>query len=51
MTQRENMLRTIHFGHPEYIPVNFVVNDSVYFRYNPDEIGELLESHPIIAGK
>lgn len=45
------MLRTINFEHPDYIPVNLVVNDSIYFRYDPDEIAELLESHPIIAGK
>jgi len=28
-TQRENRLKTIHFEHPEYIPVNFVVNENI----------------------
>ncbi len=51
MTQRENILRVINFEHPEYIPVNFVVSESVYTHDDPNAIEELLESHPIIAGK
>lgn len=50
MTQRENLLRTIRFERPEYIPVNFHINDSVYFAYDADDIGELLETHPVIGG-
>ncbi|MBO7404915.1 MAG: hypothetical protein J6V24_08125, partial [Clostridia bacterium] len=51
MTQRENMLRVIRFEHPDYIPIIFAVNDSVYSHYDPHAVEELLESHPIIAGK
>ena len=51
MTQRENMYRVIRFEHPAYIPVIFSVNDSVYTHYDPHAVEELLESHPIIAGK
>jgi len=51
MTYRENILKTIRFEHPEYIPVNFVVNGSVFTSYDPYAVEELLESHPIIAGK
>jgi len=51
MTYRENMLRAIRFERPDYIPVIFSINDSVYFHYEPDAILELLETHPIIAGK
>ena len=51
MTQRENMLRVIRFEHPDYIPIAFHVNESVFAHYDPHAIEELLESHPIIAGK
>ena len=51
MTSRENTLRAIRFEHPEYIPINFHINDSVFYSYEPDAVEELLESHPIIAGK
>ncbi len=51
MTSRDNYLRTIHFEHPDYIPVSFHINDSVFASYDPAAVEELLESHPIIAGK
>ena len=51
MTSRENTLRAIRFEHPEYIPISFHINDSVFYSYEPDAVEELLESHPIIAGK
>ena len=51
MTNRERMLRTIRFERPDYIPMQFHINDSVFTAYDPHAIEELLESHPIIAGK
>ena len=51
MTHRENMLRAIRFERPDHIPVIFSVNPSVYYHYDADAIIELLESHPLIAGK
>ncbi|MBE6725182.1 MAG: hypothetical protein E7576_08345 [Ruminococcaceae bacterium] len=51
MTQRENMLRVIRFERPDYIPIVFAVNASVFSHYDPRAVEELLESHPIIAGK
>lgn len=51
MTPRENTLRVICFEHPDFIPVAFHVNDSVYSHYDPHAVEELLESHPVIAGK
>ena len=51
MTQRENMLRVIRFERPDYIPVSFCVSGSVFSHYDPHAVEELLESHPIIAGK
>ena len=51
MTYRENYLKAVRFEHPEHIPVNFSINESIYYAYEADDIAELLESHPIIAGK
>ena len=33
MNSRENMLRAIRFERPEYIPVQFCINESVYYAY------------------
>lgn len=51
MTERENKLRTIRFERPEYIPVCFATNEAVFSHYDPKAVEELLESHPVIAGK
>ena len=51
MTRRENILKVINFEHPDYIPVSFWPNQSIYSHYDPNAIEELLESHPVIAGK
>ncbi|MBR4205095.1 MAG: hypothetical protein IKQ92_06435 [Clostridia bacterium] len=51
MTQRENLLRVIRFERPDFIPVTFAVNGSVFSHYDPRAVEELLESHPVIAGK
>ena len=51
MTQRENLLRVIRFERPDYIPIAFHVNDSVFSHYDPHAVEELLESHPVIAGR
>ena len=51
MTNRENILRAIRFEHPEHIPIAFHISEAVFYNYDPHVIEELLESHPIIAGK
>lgn len=51
MTYRENILRAIRFEYPEHIPVTFAISPSVFSHYDPYAVEELLESHPIIAGK
>ena len=51
MTDRENMLRTIRFEHPDRIPISFVISDAVFSHYEPAAVEELLESHPIVGGK
>lgn len=51
MTNRENMLRTIRFEHPDHIPISFVTSEAVFSHYEPAAVEELLESHPIVGGK
>ncbi|MBQ4353362.1 MAG: hypothetical protein IJC71_00570 [Clostridia bacterium] len=51
MTQRENMLRTIRFEHPDFIPIRFAISGDVFRNYDPHALAEVLEKHPIVAGK
>ena len=51
MTYRENKLRAIRFEHPDYIPMGFAISESIFYSYDPHALEELLESHPIVAGK
>jgi len=48
MTQRENMLRSIHFERPERIPMQFWINPACYHHYPPSDLDELQESHPYL---
>lgn len=45
------MLRTIRFEHPDHIQMGLGISESVFSHYDPHAVEELLESHPIIAGK
>lgn len=46
MSHRENMLRTIFFQHPEYIPVSYCINPSYYFAEDADAILDMQARHP-----
>lgn len=48
MTERENILRSIRFETPEYIPMNFVINPSCWNSYPQEALCELIESHPFL---
>lgn len=48
MTDRENMLRTIYFQKPDWIPVTFAINASCYYQYDPEDILDLKARHPMI---
>lgn len=48
LSQRENILRAIHFEEPEYVPVNFCINSSCYNAYPQEELFDLMESHPFL---
>ncbi len=46
MTERENVLRTIRFETPEYIPIKFAINAACWTHYDKNELSDLLEAHP-----
>ncbi len=48
MTRRENILKAIRFETPEYIPMDFVINDSYWNHYPHEAVFELIESHPLL---
>lgn len=48
MTHKENHLRTIRFEHPEYIPMNFHINDACWNQYPQDALFDLMEGHPFL---
>jgi uroporphyrinogen decarboxylase len=46
VTKRVNLLRTIRFETPEYIPMEFVINNACWHHYNHDFLFDSMESHP-----
>lgn len=41
-----NLLRAIRFEHPDYIPMDFVINPACWSTYPQQELLELMQSHP-----
>ena len=48
MNKRENLLRTIRFETPEYVPMDFVINDACWNHYDHNVLFDLIESHPLL---
>lgn len=48
MTERENYLRAITFQHPEWIPVNFVINTASYLAYDQNFLFDEIERHKLL---
>lgn len=48
MTKRENLIRAIRFENPEYIPMEFVINDSCWHHYDNEQLYDLQEAHPLL---
>ncbi|NLM77580.1 MAG: hypothetical protein GX173_05775 [Ruminococcaceae bacterium] len=45
---KENIIRAIRFERPDYIPVNFSINDACWQAYEHDLLFELMETHPLL---
>ena len=48
MTERENILRTIRFERPDYIPMNFHINSACWHHYDQNALQDLMEAHPML---
>lgn len=48
MTPKENMIKTITFDYPEYIPMTFHINAACWNHYDHEQLFELMESHPLL---
>jgi uroporphyrinogen decarboxylase len=48
MTSRENILRTIRFERPDYIPMGFHINAACWHHYDQTALQDLMESHPFL---
>lgn len=48
MTRRENLLRTIRFENPDYIPMNFYINAACWNHYDHNALFELMETHLLL---
>jgi hypothetical protein len=48
MNSRENLLRTVHFGTPEVIPMSFHINGACWQHYPQDALQQLMAEHPLL---
>lgn len=48
MTKRENILKTIRFDRPDYIPMNFYINGACWHHYDQEALQDLMEEHPFL---
>lgn len=48
LSERENVLRAIHFQTPEYIPVTYKINPSYYFANDVDAVLDFQVRHPLL---
>lgn len=47
-SSRENLLKTIHFDTPDYIPMTFHINDACWNHYDQDALLDLMAAHPFL---
>ena len=45
---RKNTLKAVCFDRPDFIPVNFYVNESCYHLYDQNWLFDQMESHPLL---
>lgn len=48
MTRRENILKTVRFERPDYIPMTFGVNAACWHHYDQNALQDLIEAHPFL---
>lgn len=45
---RDNILKTIRFERPDYIPMTFAINAACYKNYDQEALFDLMEAHPFL---
>ena len=48
MTDPDNLLKTVHFGRPDHIPMKFHINPACWHHYPQDALQELMAGHPLL---
>lgn len=48
LTLRKNILKSVHFDTPDYIPMVFHINESSWYHYPEDALKELMLTHPFL---
>ena len=48
MNQRENILKTIRFEQPDYIPIHIGINAACWHHYDQHALQDLMEQHPFL---
>lgn len=48
MINRENMIRAIRFEKPDFIPMNFHINNACWDHYDQEALKDLIEEHPLL---
>ena len=46
--RRQNVLRAVRWGRPDYIPMHFHINEACWRHYPAGALEELMESHPFL---
>ena len=46
--ERENLLRTVRFDTPDYIPMRFSINNACWFNYDKEALQDLMAEHPFL---
>jgi uroporphyrinogen decarboxylase len=46
--KKTNLLKTVHFDHPDQVPVIFHINSSCWDHYPREELSRLIEDHPFL---
>lgn len=48
MTEKENYLSVVRFEKPEYIPMQFYINESCWHNYPQEFLLEQIDKHPFL---
>ena len=51
LSKRDNLLRTLRFERPDYVPMVFHINESCWNHYPKGALEELVDSHPFLFPK